>query len=407
MKIAWVSPLPPTLTGIADYSFELLPLLAERAEVHAVTEIRGWLRKPKAPPGIPVVSNVDFARRAESYDAVFFHLGNNPWHRFVYELAMTVDGVQVFHDFVMHHLLAAITCEDNKDWERYRSIMRTEYPDVGERLALLRWHGVATEFEKFLFPLNEHLARRARAIVVHSEDSRDRMLAIIPEVPVVVIPHHAGAPPARVAGVTREEARASLGLPGDAFLVGHFGYITRPKQPAAVVGGFARLAATQPEAQLIMIGADNTGGGMDRLLRRHGLEGRVRMAGFVDLEKFYLYLKAVDAVVNLRYPSAGESSGTFARALAEGRAVIVNNLGSFAEVPPDVALKVEVDGNQADAVGEHLIRLADDPSYRATVEANAGDYARRMLDPIRCRDLYLNVARLETLKKAATAIPVS
>ena len=65
-------------------------------------------------------------------------------------------------------------------------------------------------------------------------------------------------------------------------------------------------------------------------------------AGYVDLTQFYLYLKALDAMINLRYPSAGESSGTFARALAEGRAVIVNNYGSFAEVPGDVALKVEM-----------------------------------------------------------------
>ncbi len=305
----------------------------------------------------------------------------------------------------MHHLIAAITVENFKDWNRYRSLMRAEYGPSGERLALLRLQGVATEFEKFVFPLNRHLARGAQAIVVHSEDTRERMRAVAPDVPAVVIPHHGSKAPADVAGLSRAEARAMLGLPPDAFLVGHFGFITRPKQPAAVVGGFARLAQRHPDALLVMIGADHTGGGLDRLTRRYGVSERVRLAGFVDLKKFYTYLKAVDAVVNLRYPSAGESSGTFARTLAEGRASIVNNLGAFAEVPPDVALKVEVDGNQAEAVGGHLLRLAEDPAFRATIESNARRYAETVLDPERCRDLYLNVAHLEELKKAASLTP--
>jgi glycosyltransferase involved in cell wall biosynthesis len=182
--------------------------------------------------------------------------------------------------------------------------------------------------------------------------------------------------------------------------VGHFGYVTRPKQPGAVVGGFARLVARHPDSQLVMIGADHTGGGFDRLIRRHGLEGRVRMAGFVDLSTFYLYLRAVDVVINLRYPSAGESSGTFARTLGEGRAGIVNDLGSFGEIPPDVALKVEVDGDQTEQVAAHLIRLAGDPAFKAQIESNARRYAETVLDSERCLDLYLNVARLEALKKA-------
>jgi glycosyltransferase involved in cell wall biosynthesis len=292
----------------------------------------------------------------------------------------------------MHHLVAHLMVEAQRDRRRYQRLLEDEYGEQGRRLSDLRFRGVADDFEKFLFPLNEHIARRAKAIVVHSEDSADRMRALVPDVPVWVIPHHAGSPPPAVEGIGRAEARARLGLPAEAFLVGHFGFITRPKQPSAVLGGFARLAAVRPDAELVMIGADTTGGGLDRQIGRLGLDGRVRLAGFVDLETFYLYLKAIDASINLRYPSAGESSGTFCRALAEGRATIVNNLGSFAEVPPDVALKVEVDGDQVEEIGEGLIRLAEDPGYQASVESNARRYAATVLDPGRCRDLYLQVA---------------
>jgi glycosyltransferase involved in cell wall biosynthesis len=392
-------------SGISDYSFELLGLMAEAADVDAVCPNPGLLRRPRTPDGVPVVGTDRFQQRIDGYDAVFYHLGNNPWHGFVYELAAKIPGVAVFHDFVLHHLLAALTIEGggHRDPARYRALLRTEYGDLGEQLAWLRLRWVATDYEKFLFPMNRHLASRAQALVVHSEDTRERMREVAPGVPVVVIPHHAGSPPDEVRGIDRRRARMELGLPQDAFLAGHFGFITRPKQPAAVIGGFARLAARDDHAELVMIGADNTGGGLDRLIRRHALQDRVRLTGYVDLQRFYLYLKAVDVVINLRYPSAGESSGTFSRALAEGRTVIVNNLGSFAEIPPDVALKVEIDADQAEGVGAHLIHLAEDPTFRAHTESRARDYAATVLDPIRCRDLYLSVARLEALKRAVPA----
>ena len=393
-------------SGISDYSFELLGLMAQSADIDAVCPNPGLLRRPQTPNGISVVGTDRFQQRIDRYDAVFYHLGNNPWHGFVYELALKVPGVVVFHDFVLHHLLAWMTIEGGgpqRDPARYRALLRTEYGDVGDRLAWLRLRWVATDYEKFLFPMNRHVASRAQALVVHSEDSRERMREVAPEVPVVVIPHHAGTPPEDVRGIDRQQAREQLGLPQEAFLAGHFGFITRPKQPAAVVGGFARLAARRADARLVMIGADNTGGGLDRLVRRHSLQDRMVMTGYVDLRRFYLYLKAVDVVINLRYPSAGESSGTFSRALAEGRAVIVNNLGSFAEVPPDVALKVEIDADQAEGVGEHLLHLAEEPAFRAHTESRAREYAATVLDPIRCRDLYLSVARLEALKRAVPA----
>jgi hypothetical protein len=86
---------------------------------------------------------------------------------------------------------------------------------------MLRRGGLATDFEKFLFPLTSHVARRAKGVVVHSEDSAQKFRDLAPDVPLAVIPHHAGEPPADVKDVTREQARARLDLPADRFLVGH------------------------------------------------------------------------------------------------------------------------------------------------------------------------------------------
>ena len=54
---------------------------------------------------------------------------------------------------------------------------------------------------------------------------------------------------------------------------------------------------------------------------------------------------------------------------------------------------MEVDGDQAEEVGRGLIRLAEDPAFRSRIERRAREYARTMLDPRRCAEEYLEVAR--------------
>jgi glycosyltransferase involved in cell wall biosynthesis len=394
VRLAWFSPLPPIPSGIADYSAEILPLVADHAEVEVFTPGAKARRAMGETTNVAVHAPGAFPRLAGRYDAVFYHLGNNPHHEFVYRAARELPGVAVFHDLVLHHLISYLFAEGTKpDWQSYRAILTEEYGETGERLVSLRKRGLFTGFEHFMYPLNGHVARRSRAVVVHSEDAKEHIAEVAPDVPVTVIPHHAGSPPPGVQGVTREEARRRLGLPSGAFLVGHLGFLTIPKQPAAVLHGFARLLEHRPDAMLLLVGQKQLSGlALDRMIQSLGLKDRVRMVGFVDLSSFYLHMKAADAVVNLRYPSAGEASGTFARALAEGRALVVSDIGSFARVPSDVVLKVELDGDQAAQVGAHLIRLSRDPGLKKAMEERARLFAATELDQRRCAELYLAVA---------------
>jgi glycosyltransferase involved in cell wall biosynthesis len=394
MRLAWFSPLPPIPSGIADYSAELLPLIAEGADVHVYSPRPSLTKKLHVPRGVAVYAPRSFQRRANLYDVLFYHLGNNPYHEYVYRAATERPGIAVFHEIVLHHLIASLYAERRPDWRRYRAMLTEELGEIGSNLAKLRMQGIGTGTDLFMFPLNGHIAASARAIVVHSQEAREEMADVAPGVPTTVIPHHAGTPPAQVEGLSREAARAQLGLPADVFIVAQFGFITRAKQPAAVARGFARFVERFPDALLLLVGENQAPGqSLERLMDSMGVSHRVRVIGFVDLCTFYRYLKAADVVVNLRYPSAGEASGTFARALAEGRAVIASNLGSFAEVPPDVVLKVEVDGDQTEELSHHLIRLAEDPGFKDSLEKRARHYALTVLDPSRCARLYLEVAR--------------
>ena len=58
-----------------------------------------------------------------------------------------------------------------------------------------------------------------------------------------------------------------------------------------------------------------------------GLSASVRVLGFAPIEDFVGYLGACDIVLNLRYPTVGESSGTLLRSLGLGKAVMVSEVG--------------------------------------------------------------------------------
>ena len=391
MRIAWVSPLPPTPSGIADYSYELLPLLSELAAVTVFAPQTGT-EPPAAPDGVTVLPPGGLSEQASSFDAIFHHLGNNPWHEFAYRLALEVPGIAVLHEVVLHHMLDWVFFGAGRlDADGYRAVLRSEYGEAGDRMAALRLKGAFTYLDFFLFPLSGHVARRSRGVIVHGHGVAQQVRESTSTVPVWTIPHHAA--PTELPGVDRDEARRRLGLPATAFLVGHFGFLTRPKQPAVLLDGFRRLVDERPDALLLMVGENQVELGFPGLVQRHGVERNVRSVGFVDLPTFSLYLKAVDVVVNLRYPTAGEASGTLARALAEGRATIVSNIGSLAELPDDVTMKVEVDGDQAGQLGEHLRTLATDVSLKQGLEERARQYASTELDRRRCAQLYADVAR--------------
>jgi glycosyltransferase involved in cell wall biosynthesis len=95
-----------------------------------------------------------------------------------------------------------------------------------------------------------------------------------------------------------------------------------------------------------------------------------------------------DAVVSLRSPTMGETSGIAIRALSLGKPLVVSANGWFAELPRDVALKVPVDDSEVETLAAALALLASRADVRAVLGANAAALARRDHDVGRVAELY-------------------
>src|SRR5215831_13538630 len=362
VRVAYHSPLPPSRSGIADYSALLLPALRER--VDEVVLARPGKRVPKV-------------------DVALYHIGNDPdAHGWVADALFERPGVVVLHEFVLHHLIAGITL-GRRNARAYFDAMERELGIVGRLLAL----GVADNLLPLLwetqperFPLAGVVLDRARGLIVHSRYVEQRARAAGYAGPLWRVPHPAW-PEAHV------EPAAIEGDP----LVGCFGYLNMNKRIPEVLEAFTLLRRRRPGARLLLVGGSGERFDLQRRLERLGIGGDALVReDYVPEERMWSLMAACDVLVNLRSPTMGETSGSVIRGLSLGKPMLVSDVGWFSELPDGVALKIPVDEYEAPTIAGALELAAD---HAAELGAAARDYVRREHDLGRTADGY--VAALE------------
>lgn len=371
-RVACFTPLSPVASGISYYSEDLLPTLARALDLTVVVD--GYTPTHAAllrAAGVTICEARDYERaaRTEPFAAAIYQLGNSPAHAYMYARALREPGLVVLHDVVLHHLRLWMAFNGGRAQRRgYIEELRTLYGAAGEALAreVLRGKTPATLFD---YPLVEPILAVAPAIIVHNAASAARVAALRPGTAVQVVPMGVPLP----ALPERAAARARLGIAPGAFLVVSHGQVNPYKRLDVALRAFRRLAAERPDAQFLIAGgaAPGLGATLERQIGFLGLGGRVRRLGFVAPETVNDLLAAADCCINLRYPSAGETSASLLRIMGAGLPVLVSDAGSFSELPPGCAIKIPVGRVEEPLLAEYLIALARDEALRAGLGAAA------------------------------------
>ncbi len=341
MRVAYYSPLPPSRSGVADYSALLLPALEERLEV--------------------VVARPGRLRREPKADVCLYHVGNDAEaHGWIVEALRRRPGAVVLHDFVLHHLVVGLTF-GRGDMAGYLSAMEREAGLVGRLLG----HAVLDnkipplwETRPEDFPLAGEVLQQATGLIVHSRYVEQQARRIGFDGSIHRVPHPAWPDPA-------VEPAEIGGSP----LFGCFGNLTDGKRVPQLLRAFEQLRRRRPEARLLLVGAASA-----RLASLDLPEGVVR-EDYVDERRLWSLMAACDAVVGLRWPTMGETSGTAIRALGLGKPLVVSDVGWFSELPDEVAAKVPVDEREEDTLLAALEALSDEPARTAM-----GQAARRLAE---------------------------
>ena len=190
MRVAWYSPLPPQKSGIADYSAELLPHLAEHCEIELIVD-EGFRPEGDLAARFSVQSHRALPRLlAEGrFDAVLYQLGNNrEYHAGIYRSLLEHPGVVVLHEYVIHHLVRDLTLFAG-DPQGYVREMRYAYGRTGEAAAR-RCLATGVPLGPWSYPLFERVVDASRGVIVHNRCTRDRVLASRPLTRIATVPHH-------------------------------------------------------------------------------------------------------------------------------------------------------------------------------------------------------------------------
>ena len=356
MRVAYYSPTAASRSGIADYSALLLPALRERVDVVV------------AEPG----------KRAPEADVALYHVGNDPdAHGWIVDALRARPGLVVLHEYVLHHLIAGITI-GRGDGRAYLDAMEREQGVAGRLLGLavldnllpLLWE---TQPERF--PLSGVVLDHARGLVVHSRYVGERARAAgyggrLWRIPHPAWPMHDVDPAADVSGSP---------------LIGCFGFLNMNKRIPQLLEAFALLRRARPDARLLLVGSAGERFDVQRRLERFGVTDGVQRLDYVPEERMWSLMAACDVLVNLRYPTMGETSGSVIRALSLGKPLVVSDVGWFSELPDDIVLKVPVDEHEVEVLAAALAVAAE---HGEPLGAAARAYVQREHDLGRVANRY-------------------
>jgi hypothetical protein len=122
----------------------------------------------------------------------------------------------------------------------------------------------------------------------------------------------------------------------------------------------------------------------------------VRYLGHVTDAEFEQYATACDAVINLRYPSAGETSAVTVRTMGLGAVVALTESAENSPFPEDACLRIPPDESEEPLLLEYLLALAGNARLGRAIGAKARSYIEQEHDPENCVRALLEALRSVT-----------
>lgn len=112
------------------------------------------------------------------------------------------------------------------------------------------------------------------------------------------------------------------------------------------------------------------------------------ITGYLEREEYLAGVELSDIILNLRFPTMGESSGTLCETMKAGKPSIVTAINQYLEFPDDVCWKVPLGRMEVPTLTAMLTYLLEHEEVRETMAKNAKAYADRILNSENIARLY-------------------
>jgi glycosyltransferase involved in cell wall biosynthesis len=389
MRVAWFSPLPPAATGVAGYSADVLPLLGS-----AGLDIDRY----------EAINAHDFVwrRRLTPYDLVVYQLGNSQWHDYMWAYLFQYPGMIVLHDPRLHHARAAQLLRARRV-DDYRREFAYNHPQTSGAAAEYAIEGLrSTAF--YYWPMIRTVVESARLVAVHNEFVAAELRDAYPSARIERI--HLGVPAIAAAPEAPARIRRRHDIPPDSVVFAAFGLVTAEKRIEPILRAFSALGTRSHRgaaAHLLLVGANGLPT-LGSLIDEYRIADRVHVTGYVPDDSIADYLAAADISLSLRWPTAEETSRTWAESLSASKPTIITALPHTADVPAldastwrptsrtqePVAVSVDLLDEDA-ALLAAMSRLADDPALRKRLATSGHDYWAREHQMTQMADDYVRL----------------
>jgi glycosyltransferase involved in cell wall biosynthesis len=391
MRLAFFTPVSPQKTGIADYSErELLPYLSKYCDIDVYIDQGIKPTNPGLINNFEWFSYDQYKKNAHNYDIPLYQMGNNEYHGFIYDSLLKYPGITVLHDIYLHGLLYTQSLVKGNS-KRYISEFEYCYGDTGVKIAQNAIQSGV--YPEFTHPLIKRIIDKSAGVICHSEFGIKQVFTEQPDSICTVIPQPF-TPESELCTNNRLKKDYILKIPGigNKFpIIISFGFVSAHKRYDVILKVFKKFLKSHPDAFFIVIGQDNIG--LSRKIHELGLEKQVIITGFVSDDNVIELLKIADFCVNLRYPTAGETSRSVLQIMSLGKPVIVSNVGWFSELPDNTCLKVDADSYQNTVLLNFFILLSDNRVLNTKIGKNAREYIIKNHSPEKVAKQYYQFIR--------------
>lgn len=386
-RIALFTCLPPVHSGIAAYSNNLITLLSKKFEIDV------FLEKIPLKSTHAVFHHCEFAYRhlVKPYKVIIYQLGNNEYHDFEYAYIAYYPGIVVLHDPILFHARSRYLIENAK-YHEYEEEMRYCHGYSGARLARLAIKKrPIPNLIGFLFPMNRLVIESSIAVGVHTKYYWDQLKFEYSQNRIYYIPMGLGIDDKKIPEL---KIKSKYKISENEILIGSAGFVEDHKGIAVVLKAIKK-AKEKYKLKFVWIGQDNHNRFHD-MIQKEGLENECFITGYLNEGEMLAHIKALDILINLRYPTAGEFSAVLLTALLLGKASIMTDLPHFYDIPGDIAMKIDL-ANEVDSLEKAIDVLIQDKEKRIELGRKAELFAKKNHSLDKMVDAYCEM--IEAAKK--------
>jgi len=367
-KLAIFSPLPPTRSGISDYSIDLGLALSEYFNITYVIDDNVSFPNKNLINFAEIIKLNQWNEKNKKDYLIFYQMGNNPYHSYIYDEIIKQPGFVLLHDYSLHHL---VLDRSRTHANEFHDLISDKIPNYFEYY-FEKSIGMPEIF-KFIIPLNEKIIEKSIGVIVHSKSSFDKIKEKFPrksllQINFPVILDHQYSKQDLI------NLRNKHKLKQDDFIISSFGFVTPPKQIPLILYSLSLLKKELKNIKYLIVGEVHESINIKKLIKQYQLNNIVEVIGYTDLLVFEEYIKLSDLIITLRYPSAGETSAVLLRALAYGKANIVFDYDSFGDFPNDILLKIPLNTYDPFSLADSIKTMYMNKDLKQSYEINSKDY---------------------------------